>query len=101
MEIGINKTNVGKQLKEVTSDITLINEANSDMLDSLTKKLNLQEQKLQKMPTADKIYEDTLKRIDKNVEDIELLKSEQARNFFKDRFEGTGKRGDILCNGNL
>ena len=89
LELGKKRLKASQALKNNTKAIELAKETNADMLDSLQKKLNLNEQKVLQSKTSDEMFNYIQGKITKNVEDIEILKSDVAQSFFKERFEDT------------
>ena len=89
LELGKKRLKASQALKDNTKAIELAKETNADMLDSLQKKLNLNEQKVLQSKTSDEMFNYIQGKIAKNVEDIEILKSDVAQSFFKERFEDT------------
>ena len=86
-EVGIKQAKTSQKLANQTKKVDAIRQANGDMLENLNRKLNLDEQRLLQLEDADAVYNKVTARIDKNVEQIEILKSVQGQNFFKDSFE--------------
>lgn len=88
-EAGEKALKAVQDIKNKAKKIDLAKMANADLQVTLTQKSNLVNEKLKKVKSADEIFADVEGKIKREVEQLEILKSKQGQNFFKNKFEET------------
>ena len=88
-EAGEKAAKTLQNIKNKTKKIDVAKMANADLEVTLTQKANLVNEQLKRTKTADEIFADVEGKIKREVEQIEILKSKQGQNFFKNKFEET------------